>query len=144
MSTPPASSLVQSVKNQFTKISETLPEIAPIETIARVTAGRLRTSLGTWPFPSNTVADKTIAFFVDAYLKNKGPEAPGYATKVAWVLPIQFTQRSEPIPEPAYRMALERLTVGALLTKTLPPPKAAALAASEEMVKLYLAGCEPS
>jgi hypothetical protein len=144
MSTPSASALVQSVKNQFTKIDEKPPEIAPIETIARVVAGRLRTSLGTWPFPPNAVADKTVAFFVDAYLKNKGPEALTYATKVAWVLPVQFTQRSEPIPEPAYRMALERLTVGALLTRTLPPPKAAPLAASEEMVKLYLAGDEPS
>jgi hypothetical protein len=144
MSTPSASALVQSVKNQFTKIDEKPPEIAPIETIARVVAGRLRTSLGTWPFPPNTVADKTVAFFVDAYVKNKGPDAPSHATKVAWVLPIQFTQRDQQIPEPPYRMALERLTVGVLLTKSLPPPKAAPLAASEEMAKLYLAGYEPS
>jgi hypothetical protein len=144
MSTPPASALVSSVKAQFTKINEPAPEIAPIETIARVVSGRLRTSHGTWPFPAKAVADQTIAFFVNAYVKNKGPEAPGYATKVGWVLPIQFTQRSEDVPEPPYRMALERLTVGVLLTKTLPPPKAAPLAASEEIVKLYLAGYEPS
>ena len=144
MSTPSASALVQSVKDQFRKIDEQPPEIAPIETIARVVAGRLRTSLGTWPFPANMVADKTIAFFVDAYVKHKGPDALTFATKVAWVLPMQFTRQSKPVPATSYRMALERLTVGVLLTRTLPPPKAAPLAASEEIVRLYLAGYEPS
>jgi hypothetical protein len=144
MSTLTASALAPVVKAQFTKIGEQPPEIAPIETIARVVAGRLKLSLGTWPFPSGTVTDKTVAFFVEAYVKNEGPDAPTFATKVSWVLPNQFTQRDKPIPEPPYRLALERLTVGVLLTRSLPPPKAAPLAAAEEMVKFYLAGYQPS
>jgi hypothetical protein len=146
MSTPSALQLVQPVADQFKRIQEPVPGTAAVETIARVIAGRFRTSLGVWPFPFGTAQIKTIAFFVDAYVDQHGPEAIIFTNEVRQVLAKQFPKFPKPVPvpppPPLYLAALERLTVGVLLTHSLPLPQAAPLAASGEMVRLYLEGLQ--
>jgi hypothetical protein len=144
MSTPSALQLVQPVAQQFKRIQEPVPGTAAVETIARVIAGRFRRSFGTWPFPFGTAQIKTIAFFVEAYVGQRGPEAIIFSNEVRQVLSKQFARFFVPVPQPPYVAALERITVGVLLTKSLPHAQAAPLAAAHEIVKLYLEGFKPS
>lgn len=142
MSQPTASELVPEVKREFRKIEEPVPRDPEVETIARVVAGRLRLSLGSWPFPSNVVRSQTIAFFVGTYVDQRGPDALRHRTLVGSILPSQFITRGKAVPDRDRRIVLERLVVGALLTRTLPPPRAAPLEASRLVIDYYLAGTE--
>jgi hypothetical protein len=142
MPQPTASDLIAAVKAGFRKIEEPIPRDPEVETIARVVAGRLRRSLGTWPFPAGVVNSQTVAFFVGTYVDQRGPDALRHRTLVQSLLPSQFIIRGKAVPERDRRTALERLIVGALLTKTLPPPRAAPLEASRLVVDYYLASFE--
>lgn len=143
MAKPTAVQLVQPIADEFNLIEEPLPSTAAVETIARVTAGAFRKSFGTWPFPEGIAEDRTIAYFVGVYAEpQNGPEAITYRNEVSQVLSQQFDDLNGEVPPEANLDALERITVGVLLTKSLPHPQAAPLAASHYMAKLYLEGLE--
>lgn len=141
MPNPSAADLEPEVVQGFHKVGEQPPKRPAVLTIAQVVAGRLTFSLGAWPASTGFVKGQTIAFFVDAFLEQSPPaDASRLTTLVAQVLPNQFLGRGKAPPEAEVRRALVRLTVGALLQKSLPQPKAAPLPAASVMTELYLAG----